>query len=213
MRFDPGTFRFQRLYKTGDIGKMLPENILNEDLSEFLVSLGLIEVKTFALTNHIDQFENMNIKELPHIKLGSNTTDKNLSMVRAWLIPEVLKTLVANRNREYPQNIFEIGTVVIPDETKDVKARNKDKLVCLLCNDKTDFTKAKQVLDAVMKFLGIEYHVRESKHQSFITGRIGEIIVNDESIGIIGELNPEVLIKWDLMMPTVGLELDLEKLQ
>ena len=195
------------------IGKMLPENILNEDLASFLVSLKLTEVKTFALTNHTDQFENMSIKELPHVKLGSNTTDKNLSMVRTWLIPEVLKTLVANRNREYPQNIFEIGTVVVPDETKDVKARNKNKLVCLLCNDKTDFTKAKQILDAVMHFLGIEYHVRESKHGSFIVGRVGEVIVGEETIGIIGELSPKVLSNWDLMMPTVGFEIDLEKIK
>jgi phenylalanyl-tRNA synthetase beta chain len=133
-------------------------------------------------------------------------------MVRSWLIPEILKTLVANRNKEYPQKVFEIGTVVIPDQTKDVKARNEARLACLLCDDKTDFTKAKQILDAVMRFIGIKYYVRESKHPSFITGRIGEIIVDDDTIGIIGEINPEVLVKWDLMMPTVGFEIDLEKI-
>jgi phenylalanyl-tRNA synthetase beta chain len=194
------------------IGAMLPENILYEDIANFLVNFGLMEVKTFALTNHTSQYEDMNIKEQPHIKLGKNTTDKTLSMVRSWLIPEILKTLVANRNKEYPQKVFEIGTVVIPDQTKDVKARNEARLACLLCDDKTDFTKAKQILDAVMRFIGIKYYVRESKHPSFITGRIGEIIVDDDTIGIIGEINPEVLVKWDLMMPTVGFEIDLEKI-
>tara|TARA_Y100000310_G_scaffold324914_1_gene387527 strand:+ start:36648 stop:38300 length:1653 start_codon:yes stop_codon:yes gene_type:complete len=193
------------------IGAMLPENILFEDISEILVSLGLVEVKTFALTNHVDQFENMNIKDLPHVKLGRNTADKNLSMVRTWLLPEVLKTLVANRNKEYPQNVFEVGTVVVPDESKDVKSRNVSKLVCLLCDDKADFTKAKQVLDAVMKFLGVEYYVRESEHSSFLKGRVGSIVVDDEVFGVIGELSPVVLEKWDLMMPTVGFELDLAK--
>ena len=115
------------LPNVSSIGEMLPANILIEDLAQFLVGLNLMEVKTYALTNHLDQFEKMNVKESAHIALGQNTEDKNLSMVRCWLIPEAIKALVANRNQEYPQSIFEIGTVIVPDKNADVKSKNVKK--------------------------------------------------------------------------------------
>ncbi|NQV91934.1 phenylalanine--tRNA ligase subunit beta [Candidatus Woesearchaeota archaeon] len=191
------------------VGAMLPMNILKEDLAYFLVGFGLIELNSWALTNHIDQYEKMNLSEEPHVKLGKDTQDSNLSQVRSWMIPEAIKTLVANRSSEYPQKVFELGICVLPDDTKDVNARNVDKLVCLLCEEKTDFTQIKQILDAVCKFIGVEYVVKESKHNSFIEGRMGDIIVNEKKIGIIGEINPQVLDNWDLKMPVTALEIDL----
>jgi len=194
------------------IGKMLPKNILIENLSNFLVGLNLIEVKTFALTNNDDQFTKMGIEEMDHITLGKNTEDKNLSMVRCWMIPEAVKALVANRNSEYPQRIFEVGTVVIPDETKDVKARNVNKLVCLLCEEKTDFTMIKQILDAVMDFLDVEYSVEETEHNSFIKGRVGKIMINGKKVGMLGEINPPILDNWDLKVPVTALELNIDEI-
>ncbi len=194
------------------IGKMLPENILIENLCNFLVGLDLIEVKTFALTNHDDQYVKMNVEESEHIKLGKNTQDKDLSMVRSWLIPEAIKSLVANRSKEFPQKIFEAGIVVIPDSKIDVKARNVNKLVCLLSEDKVDFTKIKQVLDSTISFLDLKYSVKEAAHNSFIPGRFGNIVIDNEEIGIIGEISPQVLDNWDLKMPLAVFEINLSKI-
>lgn len=194
------------------IGKMLPENIIIEDLRNFLVGFGLIELKTFALTNNINQYKMMNIEEEEHISLGKNTQDKSLNMIRSWLIPEVIKALVANRNKEYPQNVFEVGTVIVPDKKTDVRARNVNKLVCLLCEEKADFTKIKQILTAVMDFLGLEYEIKESEHGSFISGRMGEIYTGEKKLGIIGEISPQVITNWALAVPIVAFELDLEEL-
>jgi phenylalanyl-tRNA synthetase beta chain len=194
------------------IGKMLPENILTEDLANFLVGLGLIEVKTFALTNHLDQFKRMNVKESKHIALGKNTEDKNLSMIRCWLMPELIKALVANRNQEYPQRIFEIGTIVIPDNKSDVKSKNVSKLVCLLCEENADFTKIRQILDSILEFIGVEYTIKETKHNSFIHGRVANIQIKGKNVGLLGEINPQVLDNWDLKIPICALEINLENL-
>ncbi|PIN88082.1 phenylalanine--tRNA ligase subunit beta [Candidatus Woesearchaeota archaeon CG10_big_fil_rev_8_21_14_0_10_32_24] len=191
------------------VGGMLPLNKLKEDLANFLIGFGLIELNSWALTNHIDQYEKMNLVDEPHIKLGKDTQDSELNQIRSWMIPEAIKTLVANRSSGYPQNVFELGICVLPDNTKDVKARNVEKLVCLLCEEKTDFTQIKQILDAVCNFIGIEYAVKESKHNSFIEGRMGNVIVNGLNIGLIGEIHPQVLDNWDLKMPVTALEIDL----
>lgn len=194
------------------IGRMLPLNIFIEDLANFLVGLGLVEVKTFSLTNCLDQYNKMNLEKGKYVSLGKNTVDKNINMVRAWLLPEMLKCFVANRNKEYPQNIFEIGIVIVPDNKVDVRARNVTKLTCLICEETADFTKIKQVLDAVMNFTGISYQVKDAGHGSFLEGRAGSINMGNQEIGIIGEINPKVLENWGLTMPIVGFELDIEKL-
>jgi len=194
------------------IASMLPINILKEDLCEFLATLGLIEVRTFALTNKNDQYEKMCIRPSPHIDLGQDTKDKNINMVRSWLLPECIKALVANRNKEYPQNIFEAGIVVVPDEKADVKARNVEKLAVLFCEEKADFTKIKQVLDNITNFLDLKYEIKETRNNSFVPGRVGIIYINKKEIGYIGEIHPQVLENWGIQIPIAALEINLSEL-
>ena len=196
------------------VGKMLPMNRLVENICNFLANLGLTEVKTFALTNQDDQYQKMNFDEDEpgHIALGSDTQDKNISMVRTWLLPEMLKTLVANRNKEYPQNIFEAGMVIIPDNKIDVRSRNVWKLAALLCAEKTDFTNIKQILDALVEFLGMKLETKETTELFLIPGRAADIFVNGKRLGFIGELHPQVLDNWELQVPVTAFELDLEEL-
>jgi phenylalanyl-tRNA synthetase beta chain len=194
------------------IGKMLPINILIENLANFIVGLNYLELKTFSLTNNFDQFNKMNSTPQPHIKLGKNTQDSNLNMIRCWLIPSLMQALVANRSKQYPQKVFEIGTVIIPDETKDVKAKNQENLVCIDVSEESDFTKIKQTLDAILTFLDIEYQTIEIDHKSFMPGRCAKIVVNKTEIGFLGELDPQVLTNHGLIMPASALEINLDLL-
>ncbi len=195
------------------IGEMLPMNKLVEDVCNFLASLGLTEVKTFALTNQQSQYQNMDFgeEEPDHISLASDTEDKNISMVRTWLVPEMLKVLVANRNKEYPQNLFEAGMVVIPDAKVDVRSRNVWKLASVLCDDKVDFTSIKQIIAAVVEYLGLKLETKETMEPFLIPGRAAEVLVNGQKIGFIGELHPQVLDNLELQVPVVAFEIDLQK--
>ena len=49
-------------------------------------------------------------------------------------------------------------------------------------------------------------------NSSFIIGRVGEIIVNGNSIGLIGEISPSVLRNNRIRMPVSSLEINLESL-
>jgi phenylalanyl-tRNA synthetase beta chain len=60
--------------------------------------------------------------------------------------------------------------------------------------------------------LGLKYDIRESKHDSFIDGRIGKILVKNKEIGVIGEIHPKVLETWKLENPTSAFEINLEEL-
>ena len=193
------------------IAENLPENIYIDKLREVIVGLGFIESFTFGLTNRDDQFRKMNLKELNHIKLGT-VKEMTINMVRLNLLPEILKLLVNNRSKEYPQKIFEINDVVIPDETQDVLCKNQTKLCCVIAHEKTNFTEIKQVLDYLAKVLDLNLNLKELNHSSFIEGRCASIIVNDLEIGYLGEINPIVLENFELLVPITALELNLETL-
>jgi len=174
---------------------------------EILVGLKLLEVKNYHLTTA----ENLNEKmflENKLIPLKNALGEHN--HLRNVILPSLLLNLKDNQHHEYPQNIFEIGRTFNHGKT-ETGVKETEKLAVVLCHEKTDFTEIKQALTALMDSLGLEVSIKETEHPSYIIGRVGEIIVNDLSLGFIGELSPEVLNKWDLMVPVVSFELELEK--
>lgn len=61
-----------------------------------------------------------------------------------------------------------------------------------------------------MKKLNVKYKLKRTGHDSFIEGRVAEILVNGKSIGIIGEVHPAVLKNWKVEMPVTAFEIELE---
>ncbi len=193
------------------VAETIPEHDFFDKLRELLIGLGYNETFTFALTSKDDQFRKMNTKPCPHIELGS-VKEQTINMVRVWMLPELLKFLVNNRSREYPQKIFEISDIVVQDSKEDIKSRNVTKLICVSAHEKANFTEIKQVLDYLGQTLNLNLRLKELKHDSFIDGRCASILLNDKEIGVLGEINPVVLENFDLLVPICALELDAEKL-
>mgnify|MGYP001605388112 FL=1 len=193
------------------IAETIPENYFYEKIRELIVGLGYNETFTFALTSKDDQFRKMNTKPCPCIELG-NVKEQTINMARTWLLPELMKFLVNNRSREYPQKVFEVSDVVVQDSKEDVKSRNVTKLTCVSIHEKANFTEIKQVLDCLGQTLNLNLRLKELKHDSFIEGRCASILLNDREIGFLGEVNPIVLSNFDLLVPVCALELDAEKL-
>ena len=149
----------------------------------------------------------MNLKE-KMIPLKNAVGDYN--HVRNSLLPSLLKNLSENQHQEYPQNIFEMGRTFALGNT-ETGVVEKEKLAVMVCHEKADFTEIRQIVDALMNAVGLKLSIKESKHSSFMEGRIGDIFVKGTKIGIIGELHPQILTNWKIETPVVGLELDIKK--
>lgn len=175
---------------------------------EILIGLKLLEVKNYHLMTEEELNQKMN-KEGEIIPLKNALGDYN--HLRNRMLASLLKNFNENQHNEYPQNIFEIGRTFNFGES-ETGVIEKEHLAIALCHERTDLTEMRQILDALMSSLGLEYSVKETTRPSFIPGRVGEIVLNDKKIGIIGEFHPQVLANWDLVVPVVGLELDLEEL-
>ncbi|MBU0963177.1 MAG: phenylalanine--tRNA ligase subunit beta [Nanoarchaeota archaeon] len=177
--------------------------IFKNKIAEILIGLGLIETNTYNLTS-VDINKKINL-DVKNVKL-ENSKSEEYNSLRAYLMPSLLNVLENNKNREYPQNIFEMGVVF----KKDLE--EKTKLSILLCNNNVNFTSIKQVLDYLFLCLDLKYFLKEKELSAFIPGRAGKIVVNNKEIGSIGEISPLTLTNFNLEIPVSAFELDLEEL-
>jgi len=139
-----------------------------------------------------------------------NPISSDCTIMRQWILPNLLKILSVNQHVAYPQNIFEVGDVVILDKKSETMTRNVRKLSVALCNSKIGFQDVAAVLDQLMKGLKMKYKLKETSHMSFINGRCATIVCKNKEIGNIGEIKPEVLENWKMEMPVAAFEISLE---
>lgn len=180
--------------------------VFKNKLREILIGQGLLEVKNYHLTNSEKQFKLMNFSG-ESICLN-NSVNQEYDSLRYWLVPCLLGVLKDNKHYDYPQNIFEIGTVFRRNDSFETKVQEIEKMAIAFCGNDANFTKAKQSLDAIFDSLGLKYELHETDHTSFIKGRVGRIILNNKKIGTIGEIHPQVLLNWSLEMPVSVIELN-----
>ncbi len=190
-------------------GKKLPENIFIESLTEQLVGFGLQEIRTLGVTDKINQFEKMCIKSQNHISLAS-TAERSINMLRCSIIPELLKCLSQNQNAQHPLNVFEIGDIILPDETFDVRSQNVPTLAVVFCSDTSTFTSVKQLLTTLFQRYAYDLTFKAYDHPSYIKGRCAQVFFKSKKIGVIGEFSTTVLQNWGLLYPAAGFEISLQ---
>jgi phenylalanyl-tRNA synthetase beta chain len=176
-----------------------------------MIGLGFQEVLTYSMTSLDHLFTKMNLSAGRVIEVA-NPKMTTLTCLRSWLLPSVMKFLGNNTHVDYPQKVFEVGFCVILDRKCESLSRDVKKLACALTHSKASFAESKSVLDSLLSNIGIRYEIEETKHGSFIDGRVGMISVKSREVGIIGEINPKVLESWKIENPTAAFELDADSL-
>lgn len=203
---------------------------LRSKLSEILIGLSLTEISTYHLIKPNELSKNENKIEVQDSKTDYKYLRPNL------LIP-ALRIFAENKDHEYPQEIFEIGTVFSKGDT-ETGIEEKTNLIIL--SSPANFTKMKQLLNSLTSSLGIKYELEETTHPQLIDGRTAKIIINNKNpklednfappnpgggagdgggklrngkeIGYLGELHPETLRNWIIKMPIGVIEIELDEI-
>lgn len=151
----------------------------------------------------------------------SNPISQNYSALRNYIFPSHLNFLSFNKSVTLPLKIFEIGKVVriIDRENNDVnqgsngEIKEEIHLSYALLGPNVTFTNAKQDLSFLFRSMGIKnWKIDNVEDSTFIVGRVGKILINEEPIGIIGEIHPAVLNSFGIYYPVVIFEIDVSKL-
>jgi phenylalanyl-tRNA synthetase beta chain len=192
-------------------GKPKPEHHLISVARDLMVGLGYQEVLNTTLTSQEALFKKMNTNPTPHIELV-NPKVITMTCLRNWLLPSLMEFLSVNQSVEFPQKIFELGKVTIPDAAKETQSTDQDWLAVVTAHPNASFSEIKSALDSFMMNIGVEWQIKETTHDSFIEGRVGKILIAGEEVGMVGEVNPAVLEQWKLENPVAAFELKFQRI-
>ncbi|MEM4221909.1 MAG: phenylalanine--tRNA ligase subunit beta, partial [archaeon] len=173
--------KYPEIFSFGNI-KTLENEWIN-----LLVGFGLQQVITYMISNEEKLFKSMGIKNEAVVKI-TNPNNKEKTCVRNWLLPGLLDILSKNKNEKYPQNIFEVGDVLVK-EGGEFKQRKK---VCIvLCNKDADYSAIKSYADAILREIKKENHYEKINLDFLVPGRQAKFLE-----GFIGEIHPKILQRF-----------------
>ncbi len=199
----------EEIPKVATIAEENPIYVFKERIADMLAGLGMLEVKTYHLAGKEDQSKKMGIAAEQVALMNPST--KEYDVLRSWIIPCLLDVLAKNKHHEYPQNIFDMGAAFTKGKT-DTGVEEFESLAAALCSESSDFTSIKQVMDYIMRMIGIEYEVVPAEHKSFIPGRVGKVCAKGKEFAFIGEISPEILSQWEIAMPVSAMEINISVL-
>jgi phenylalanyl-tRNA synthetase beta chain len=191
---------------TMTIGQEHEWSKVKELAKEIMIGLGFLEVITFTLTSE-KAYVNLRRSAKPwdeYVPLMHPLTVEH-TIVRTEILSKLLEVIAVNKHVEMPLKIFEVGDVVFG-------LRNRLRLCACVVHPRANFSELRSYVQAVMRELGVEWDVREAKDPAFIEGRQGEILVEGKSVGIFGEIHPEVLENFGIPNPVVAFEIELDEI-
>ncbi len=199
--------------KTQTIGELSANTKFNWEVREILVGFGFQDLLNFMLTDKESNYRKMNIEDDGKaVELG-NPYSEQYTIVRTWLLPSLMEVLSNNTNRQYPQNLSEVGQVMELDEEKNLGCTESWRAAAVLCGVDAQYNNIKSELQAIASAFGTEIKTPPTKHLSFIEGRCASVIIGNKEVGVIGEINPVVLKRWGIEMPAATFEIEVDALR
>ena len=190
------------------IGRLHPDTVYARKVKSLLAGLGYQEMVFNYLGSKAAFIDNMGIDGSRVIEIA-NPMSENYQFVRPSIIPSLLEAEAQSANAVYPHKIFEVGKVAFIDEKENLGTRTTQSLGFLTASAGANFNDAAGDVATILYYLGKNYDVRESDDPRFIHGRQAAIVLGREEVGIFGEISPSVLEKWQIGVPCVACEIDL----
>ncbi len=210
-----GYDKLPRTIREGCIGEYHPIQTFLNKIRTIMIGAGYLEVLNFILSNSEKHYNYMRheFEESNHVQI-LNPVSKEYNTTRTSILPKLLETLLNNRSEEKPIRLFEVGDILLLDDSEETGAKREVHLSVVTYHEDADFTEIRSTLDFIMTSLGLysDFEIKTGKNASYINGRYGEIYWKGIKVGEIGEIHPDVLLNFKLEFPVAAMELNLEKL-
>jgi len=179
-----------------------------------MVGMGFQEIISNILDSphHLRDAMRLEGTELGQLVEVDNVMSENFSALRQWMLPSLLRVEAASNRAFYPHRVFEAGEVARRDIAQPLGSSTVIVLGGMITHADAHFSEAHSCLDTLFYYLNQAYSLEPIKHPSFLSGRVGGIVSDEKQVGVIGELHPEVLERWQISVPAVAFEIDLTEL-
>ncbi len=168
-----------------------------------LVTCGLREVVNYGFIS-LEEGKRMSFAPREIIKLINPLTERQ-NIMRPSLIPGLLNNLIHNLNQGNSiVKVFELGRVFSP--------KKEQMALGALLSGEGDLYDLKGILEALCEELAIiSPRIGSTSLPFLLSGRGGEVLVADKRVGLLGEMNPNVLSCFGIEERALVFELDLRE--
>ncbi|MDE6773214.1 MAG: phenylalanine--tRNA ligase subunit beta [Treponemataceae bacterium] len=193
------------------VGRLSEVTVFSRKAKEIMVGMGYQEMIFNYLGSKRDYIDRMNGDATNVIEI-ENPRSENYQFVRPSIISSLLRAESVAANALFPHKIFEIGKVAFlaPDENTGTKTIQS--LGFMTAANNANFNDLASEVSSLLYFLDHKYDVKEVSDPRFIPGRQAAILVHGKLVGIFGEVHPQVLENWQIAVPCVAGEVNLEVL-
>jgi len=180
-----------------------------DNSSLVMVGLGFIEALNSSLTSKQILYEmtNNNSSDIISV-IGSKSQDHTI--LRDSILPGLLENLSSNVHETYPQKLFESGIIF----SRDSPIKEIVNFACVNASKNANFSDMKAVLQS---FLQTSFNLKcETKTTSnstiFASGRVANIVINNQNFGQIGEIDTGILENFRIRTDVTAFEITLSGL-
>lgn len=187
-------------------GRKTYKQSMEDLIRNTMTGCGLNEAYTLSFASP-RVFNTINLPKDHHLRNAvviSNPLGEDFSLMRTTTLPDMLKSLSTNYNRNNPEAaLFELSYVYIPIEG-EVLADERQTLTIGMYGGASDFYELKGALEELLSAMGIkEFEFRPEKEEaSFHPGRTAKLFIktkNKEMVyaATLGEVHPEVAENYE----------------
>jgi phenylalanyl-tRNA synthetase beta chain len=205
-----------------------------ERVRDLLVQCGLQEIITYRLTTSEAELRLLGqAHDVPYVTLANPSTLERVAM-RHSLLNSVLEVATENLKHRDRIQLFEVGQIYLPNENGQGEAailpREPRRLAMVMLGpreDKSwlpgsdtspvDFFDLKGVVESLLNGLHVaNVTFKPAQHRAFYPGRVAELTVNGQKVGLLGQLHPVIVEAYDLKTddewPVLAADFDLDTL-
>lgn len=189
-------------------GQKNKTTILLDAVKATMIGLGYSQIMNFGLVGKKTQYD-LTKRNPSNMIYVADSKSQEHQILRDLLMPGLIDILSRNIHEQYPQKIFEIGTVF----HKGDPVVEEVSLGCLSAHNDVSYTEIKSILQSLLKSgFGIDCTTRIAQNPLFVEGRTADVFVGGQKVGTIGEISAEVLDNFKLRIPLAGFEIRLSGL-
>jgi phenylalanyl-tRNA synthetase beta chain len=202
----------------GTVGGRHERTRLEDATRASLVGLGFEDLLNFHMISGEANYDRLNIEPGTDIVGAGEPVEitgpysEDYTQLRSWVLPSLLMVLENNTHRAYPQELAEIGLAAEVDETENTNVAEWRSVGAVVARHDATYEDAKARLAALCEDFDVDLETPATEHPSFIPGRVADVVIDGETVGVIGEIHPQVLVDHDLELPVAAFELRLDAL-
>lgn len=190
-------------------GKTMKQKI-EDRIRDILTAYGMYETITYSFIDP-KEFEMTRIPMDNVVRITNPLGEEN-SIMRTSMLSSIIKTLKTNYNRRTSSaKIFELGMTYIPcGETLP----DEKQVVAMGMYGGCDFFDLKGHVQGLLEDLGIKKITfeTESENLSYHPGRCARVLINGETLGVMGQVHPSVAEEFKIDAEIYCAELDFNTL-